>query len=82
MQQNMIVTLAESEGGNIPQSDEIIFSRPPVRSSNNEDVFKFYFGPKLNKYLQPYNKADENGFAMKDLNLDEDCRYKFPSGMA
>ena len=65
------ITLTENSDDNIPQTNEIIFSRPPLKSSNNEDVFKFYFGPKLNKYLQPYNKAEENGFAMKDLNLDE-----------
>ena len=65
------ITLTENKDGSLPQANEIIFSRPPIKSSNNEDVFKFYFGPKLNKYLQPYNKADENGFAMKDLNLDE-----------
>ena len=65
------ITLTERENGTLPQSNEIIFSRPPIKSSNNEDVYKFYFGPKLNRYLQPYNQADENGFAMKDLNLDE-----------
>jgi YidC/Oxa1 family membrane protein insertase len=65
------INLVETKDGELPQVNEIVFSRPPIKSSNNEDVFKFYFGPKLNKYLQPYNKADENGFAMKDLNLDE-----------
>ncbi len=66
------VTLIENkDDSGLPQTNEIVFSRPPVKSSNSQDVFRFYFGPKLNKYLQPYNKADENGFGMKDLNLDE-----------
>ncbi len=65
------ITLSEMAEGSLPQGNEIYFSRPPVKSSNNEDVFKFYMGPKLKKYLLPYNSADENGFAMKDLNLDE-----------
>ena len=65
------ITLTEASDGDLPQENEIVFSRPLIKSSNNEDVYKFYFGPKLNKYLQPYNNADENGFAMKDLNLDE-----------
>ncbi len=67
-----VITLTEEkEESSLPQSNKIVFSRPPIKSSNNEDVFKFYFGPRLNRYLQPYNNADENGFAMKDLNLDE-----------
>ncbi len=65
------ITLTEIDTGEGPQVNQIIFSRPPIKSSNNEDVFKFYFGPRLNKYLQPYNNTDENGFAMKDLNLDK-----------
>ena len=65
------ITMLEEETDGIPQSNSIVFSRPPLKSSNNEDVFKFYMGPKLKKYLLPYNSADENGFAMKDLNLDE-----------
>lgn len=65
------ITMLEEETDGIPQSNSIVFSRPPIKSSNNEDVFKFYMGPKLKKYLLPYNSADENGFAMKDLNLDE-----------
>ncbi|MDC7226122.1 MAG: membrane protein insertase YidC [Spirochaetales bacterium] len=64
------ITLTENKDGDLPQTNEIVLSRPPVNSSNSEDVFKVYFGPKLNKYLQPYNNADENGFSMKDLNLD------------
>ncbi len=67
-----VITLTEEKDeSSLPQSNKIVFSRPPIKSSNNEDVFKFYFGPRLNRYLQPYNNADENGFAMKDLNLDE-----------
>ena len=65
------ITLTELEQGAVPQTNEIIFSRPPIKSSNNEDVYKFYFGPRLNRFLQPYNDPAENGFAMKDLNLDE-----------
>jgi len=65
------ISMSEAEVEGIPQSNQMVFSRPPIKSSNNEDVFKFYFGPKLKKYLLPYNDADENGFAMKDLNLDE-----------
>lgn len=65
------ISMIEGEIEGLPQSNKMTFSRPPIKSSNNEDVFKFYFGPKLKKYLLPYNDADENGFAMKDLNLDE-----------
>ncbi|MBI9107148.1 MAG: membrane protein insertase YidC [Spirochaetales bacterium] len=65
------ITMSEAAVEGLPQSNQIVFSRPLIKSSNNEDVFKFYFGPKLKKYLLPYNDADENGFAMKDLNLDE-----------
>ena len=68
---NYAITLTEDEDADTRQTNEIVFSRPPLSSSNNEDVFKFYFGPRLNRYLQPYNNSDENGFAMKDLNLDE-----------
>ena len=65
------IFLTEEKDGSTRQTNEIVFSRPPLSSSNNEDVYKFYFGPRLNRYLRPYNSPDENGFAMKDLNLDE-----------
>ena len=65
------ITLFQQEAEKIPQYNKIYLSRPPIKSSNNEDVFKFYVGPKLKKYLLPYNDSEQNGFAMKDLNLDE-----------
>ena len=65
------ITLYQAEGEGLPQTNKIYLSRPPIKSSNNEDVFRFYMGPKLKKYLLPYNDSDKNGFSMKDLNLDE-----------
>ena len=68
------VTVLEKKEEGQAQYDKIVFSRPPLNSSNNEDVFKFYLGPKLGQYLKPYNKSNENGFSMKDLNLDLNVR--------
>mgnify|MGYP006286263881 CR=1 FL=1 len=54
----------------IPQTGEIIFSRPPLQSSKNTDNFYFFIGPKLGKVLTRYNDPQKNGFELKDLNID------------
>lgn len=57
------------EGVNI--TSQMFLSRPLIKSSKNEDVYKFYVGPKLKSELAKYNKADKNGFGVQDLNLEE-----------
>ncbi len=57
------------EGVNI--TSQMFLSRPVIKSSRNEDVYKFYVGPKLKSELVKYDKADKNGFGVQDLNLEE-----------
>jgi YidC/Oxa1 family membrane protein insertase len=49
----------------------IYFSRPEIKSAKQEDVFRFYIGPKKKDILASYNRADKNGFKLSGLNLDK-----------
>lgn len=54
-----------------PIVSQLYFSRPLIKSSKNEDSYKFYIGPKLSKELSKYDKADKNGFGVQNLNLEK-----------
>jgi YidC/Oxa1 family membrane protein insertase len=55
------------------------FTRPVIRSAANEDVFRFYVGPKVGRVLDSYNDADENALRVRNLDLDAavDSRFLF-----
>jgi YidC/Oxa1 family membrane protein insertase len=59
-----------SEPG-LPTTSRLFFSRPPLKSSVSEDVFRFYMGPKISRVLTQYNDPDKNGFGTRDLHLEE-----------
>jgi YidC/Oxa1 family membrane protein insertase len=66
-------TLRLSEGSTetIPLTSFMKFSRPAVNSSVNTDVFRFYIGPQQKQHLAIYNNAADNGFGLKDLQLEK-----------
>lgn len=49
----------------------LAFSRPTVRASRTEDVWRFYLGPVKTEIMDRYNKAEDNGFGIRDLRLSE-----------
>ncbi len=65
------ITFSDSPVAGIPDSSQLFLSRPVIKSSKNEDVYRFFAGPKLNNVLGKYNSADKNSFGVQDLNLDE-----------
>ena len=66
-------TLRLSEGTTdvIPLTSHMNFSRPAISSSVNTDVFRFYIGPQQKQELALYNNASDNGFGLKNLNLEK-----------
>ena len=66
-------TLRLNEGSTdiIPLTSSMKFSRPAMNSSMNTDVFRFYIGPQQTQHLALYNDAEDNGFGLKELQLDK-----------
>lgn len=66
-------TLRLNEGSTdtIPLTSSMKFSRSVMNSSMNTDVFRFYIGPQQKQHLSLYNNADDNGFGLKDLQLEK-----------
>lgn len=52
------------------QGSQLHLLRPAVESSRVTDNFRFYFGPKSTDVLRSYQNADDNGFGIRELNLD------------
>ncbi len=63
------VTYSNAPIEGIPDTSEMFFSRPPVKSSVNTDVFQFYVGPKTANTLDKYDTASKNSFGASGLNL-------------
>lgn len=59
-----------SEPG-LSTTSRLFFSRPLLKSSVSEDVFRFYMGPKISRVLTKYNDPDKNGFGTRDLHLED-----------
>lgn len=53
------------------QKDEIMITRPIIKTSNISDTFKFYIGPQLKETMTPYNKAENNEFNLSNLELEK-----------
>ena len=67
----------------IPQGIEdghtLSMTRPVIRSAANRDTFRFYVGPKVQRVLDRYNRADDNALGLRNLDLDQvqDSRFLF-----
>ncbi|RKX88617.1 MAG: membrane protein insertase YidC, partial [Spirochaetes bacterium] len=68
---NYRVTFSNKQVEGVNITSQMFLSRPLIKSSKNEDVYRFYVGPKLKSALASYDKADKNGFGVQDLNLEE-----------
>lgn len=68
---NYDVSFSQENKPGLLHSSEMHFSRPQIKSSINEDIFRFYMGPKLNKTLSRYNDPEDNAFGTRDLHLEE-----------
>lgn len=64
------VTLTESKTVDIPLESRMYFSRPTIKMASNTDLYRFYLGPQLKENLAVYNDPSQNGFGLKDLNLE------------
>jgi YidC/Oxa1 family membrane protein insertase len=49
----------------------LAFSRPTLRASRTEDIWRFYLGPVKTEFMDRYNTVDANGFGIRDLRLSE-----------
>ncbi|MDR2177020.1 MAG: membrane protein insertase YidC [Treponema sp.] len=56
-------------------ASRLYISRQELSSPRNEDVYRFYLGPKTQEDLQPYNTG-ANGFFLKDMQLVEVANSK------
>ncbi|MDR0670608.1 MAG: membrane protein insertase YidC [Treponema sp.] len=59
----------------LPTASRLYISRQELGSPRNEDVYRFYLGPKTQEDLQPYNSG-ANGFFLKDMQLVEVANSK------
>lgn len=55
----------------IPLTSSMKYSRPAINSSLTQDIFRFYIGPQQKQELVKYNNPADNGFGLKDLQLEK-----------
>ncbi len=65
------ITFSNQPGNGMPDASKLYFSRPPIKSSKNTDVYRFYIGPKLSRELSIYNDSAKNDFGIKGLKINE-----------
>jgi YidC/Oxa1 family membrane protein insertase len=65
------ITFSNQPVEGLKDAARMYFSRPLIKSSKNEDVFRFYMGPKASNELSRYNSADKNGFGLSGLSLEK-----------
>ena len=68
---NYDISFTEGSDPGLQTTSGLHFSRPLIKSSMNEDVFRFYMGPKQGSVLTSYNDPEKNGFGTRDLQLEE-----------
>ena len=55
----------------VDTSSRMFFVRSAIRNSRNEDVYRFYVGPKNNRNLLAYNISMDNPFGFSDMYMDK-----------
>lgn len=55
----------------VPQTDSFYLTRENISGSSITDVYSFYTGPKLTKYLNMYDIAKDNVFGLSEMNLNK-----------
>jgi len=51
-------------------SAQIFLTRAPISASRNTDTWKFYIGPRTEKYLTKYNIITNNPWKLSDTKID------------
>lgn len=51
--------------------NQIYLSRAPITANKCTDTWKFYVGPRTDKYLSKYNIAADNPYKLNDIQLDK-----------
>ena len=77
---NYRITLSSEDRPGIPVASQMFFERPVIRSATNSDVFRFYLGPKTNRFLERYNNAEDNAWGTRGLELQEAVDSRFLLG--
>jgi YidC/Oxa1 family membrane protein insertase len=54
----------------VKDGSQLFFTRPVIKSSDNTDTYRFYIGPKSEKFLKKYNKKETNSFDIDNLRID------------
>ncbi|AEV29709.1 membrane protein insertase, YidC/Oxa1 family, N-terminal domain protein [Sphaerochaeta pleomorpha str. Grapes] len=65
------LSLNEDSTGSIAMQSNMYFSRPAIKSSSQNDTFRFYAGPQLKADMVIYNDADSNSFKVANLDLEQ-----------
>ena len=55
----------------VPQKDVIYLNRTASGSSSVSDMYSFYAGPKVSRYLDIYNRSNENVFNINEAELNK-----------
>ena len=77
---NYEVTVSSEDVPGIPVASQMFFARPVIRSATNSDVFRFYLGPKTNRFLERYNDAEDNAWRVRGLELQNAVDSRFLLG--
>lgn len=56
------------------------FSRPTLKSSNTQDTFRFYVGPKEESVLKAFNDPSTNSFGFSNMKLEQAMEDNFLLG--
>ena len=74
------ITLSSEDAEGVPIASQMYFARPVIRSAANSDTFRFYLGPKTNRFLERYNDAEDNAWSLSGLELQEAMESRFLLG--
>lgn len=61
---------AQATNADTPGS-QMFLTRGPISGNKNTDVWRFYVGPRTEKYLSKYNVSTNNPYKLSNTNLDQ-----------
>ena len=63
------LTFSNMDVDGVPEASQFYLTRPIIKSATNTDLYRFYAGPKTNRDLARYEKAERNAYGLQDLDL-------------
>ena len=63
------IALSREAYQGLPASSQLYIERFPIKSSVESDSYLFYLGPKIPRELAKYDRAEDNKWGLKVLNL-------------